>query len=152
MLHAKQSLPFAFDWCSLVPHSHRPNANYNLLKPILPIPLNRLSGGRERRVRDLTPEKPRSCTGERLFSRGITLQVPSRDKQLDGILRIEGGRCCLTDGGQQRTGELSLLRLPMRRCLPAAVNLRRSSAIKRSLLFRVATLLFAARFGLCFAA
>ena len=34
------SLPFAFDWCSLVPRSHKPNANYNLLKPNLPIPLN----------------------------------------------------------------------------------------------------------------
>ena len=35
-----QSLFFAFDWCSLVPRSHNPNANYNLLKRNLPIPLN----------------------------------------------------------------------------------------------------------------
>jgi hypothetical protein len=35
-----RSLPFAFDWCSLVPRSHKPNANYNILKRNLPIPFN----------------------------------------------------------------------------------------------------------------
>ena len=74
---------------------------------------NRLSGGRECRVRALTPERERPRARVSFFSSGITLPVPSTDRQLDGILRAKWQTRCPMKGCRQSVCRLFRLEVPI---------------------------------------